>query len=103
VVIIVFLGVDGGGTKTAFLLIDENGQVLSRTMLGSLDWFQIGADGFQDTLDRGIAHVCWVAGIERSQLFHTVLGIPGLGDDLIEEQAILLDIVGQLLPNGQRR
>ncbi|HDZ2673452.1 TPA: ROK family protein, partial [Klebsiella pneumoniae] len=26
----IYMGVDGGGTKTAFILIDDNGNVLAR-------------------------------------------------------------------------
>jgi N-acetylglucosamine kinase-like BadF-type ATPase len=96
-----FLGVDGGGTKTEFLLMNEEGQRISSTTLGTLDWFQIGAQGMEETLGRGISYVCREGGISRSDLDYSMLGIPCLGDELIDEEPIVREIVSRLLPNGR--
>ncbi|MDF2964270.1 MAG: ATPase BadF/BadG/BcrA/BcrD type [Paenibacillus sp.] len=96
-----FLGVDGGGTKTAFLLMNDEGLILSRATLGSLDWFQIGAEGLRDTLDKGIGLVCREAGVDRSDLTYSMLGIPCLGDELIEEEPIVQEIIRQLLQSDR--
>lgn len=96
-----FLGVDGGGTKTEFLLINEQGQRISGVTLGTLDWFQIGAQGLESTLERGLEHVCREAAINRSELAYSMLGIPCLGDELIDEEPIVREIVSRLLPHGR--
>ena len=49
-----YLGVDGGGTKTEFVLIDESGAVLARHQEGSAYYLEIGVDGLRAMLARGI-------------------------------------------------
>jgi N-acetylglucosamine kinase-like BadF-type ATPase len=39
-----FLGVDGGGTKTAALLVDENGQVMGAGSAGGSNYHSLGMD-----------------------------------------------------------
>ncbi|KIL41952.1 hypothetical protein SD70_03530 [Gordoniibacillus kamchatkensis] len=98
-----YLGVDGGGSKTAFLLIDEEGKRISSVTLGSLDWFQIGPQGLEQTLRRGIDEVCRQAGIAGAELAFAMLGIPCLGDELVEEAPLVEEIAGRLLPPGRFR
>ncbi len=49
-----YLGVDGGGSKTAFLLIDESGRVLASHTEGPAYYLQIGLDEMRAMLARGI-------------------------------------------------
>lgn len=37
-----FLGIDGGGTKTDFLMVDENGNTVSQKRCGTISYKQIG-------------------------------------------------------------
>jgi len=37
-----YLGVDGGGTKTDFLLIDESGRLLAKQRAGSAYYLETG-------------------------------------------------------------
>jgi N-acetylglucosamine kinase-like BadF-type ATPase len=92
-----YLGVDGGGTKTSFLLLNEDGRAAGSATLGTLDWFQIGPDGIRNTLAEGIGQVCVQAGIDPSQLAYAVLGIPCLGDELIDEVPIVEEFVRDVL------
>lgn len=39
-----WLGIDGGGTKTEFLLADENGNILARERIGSISYKQVGIE-----------------------------------------------------------
>jgi len=39
-----YLGVDGGGTKTALCLVDEGGHVAARTQAPSCYYFTVGLD-----------------------------------------------------------
>ncbi|WP_165972213.1 N-acetylglucosamine kinase [Paenibacillus piri] len=91
------LGVDGGGTKTAFMVMNEQGRIVSRATLGSLDWFQIGAQGLARTLEQGIGLVCGEAGIDRSELSYAMLGVPCLGDELVDEEPVVRDIIRQVM------
>ena len=33
-----FLGIDGGGTKTDFLLLDENGKTIAQRKIGTISY-----------------------------------------------------------------
>ena len=50
-----FLGVDGGGTKTAFALIDSAGRVLARHQDSSAYYIEVGMAGVAAMLARGCA------------------------------------------------
>ena len=49
-----FLGIDGGGTKTDFLLIDEKGHLLASHKGGSAYYLETGLDALQAMLAAGI-------------------------------------------------
>lgn len=49
-----FLGIDGGATKTDFMLADREGNILKRITLGSCNPVDIGIDGATKVLDEGI-------------------------------------------------
>lgn len=50
-----WLGVDGGGTKTAFALYDNNLTEVDRLVLPTCHYAQIGFDGMRDVLAKGVA------------------------------------------------
>ena len=53
-----YLSVDGGGTKTAFLLCDENGKQVAETMCGPSNFMVVGLDSAVICLEKiGRAHV----------------------------------------------
>ena len=37
-----FLGIDGGGTKTAFLLINENGDIIEAKTIATVSYKHVG-------------------------------------------------------------
>lgn len=53
-----YLGIDGGATKTAFALADENGRVIKIVKKGSCNPFDVGMKEAQDVLDSGIREIC---------------------------------------------
>jgi len=76
-----FLGVDGGGTKTAFALIDRQGQVLARNEQSSAYYLEVGMEGAADVLARGCAGLFAAAGITPSDVFFAFFGLPAYGED----------------------
>lgn len=52
------LAVDGGGTKTEFLLTDLNKKEISRVILGASNPVDIGMDNTKKILEEGIRTVC---------------------------------------------
>ena len=75
-----FLGVDGGGSKTAFALIDDAGRVLARAVAPSSYYFNQGFGIVERVLSQGISDVCESAGITVSDIDYAFFGLPGYGE-----------------------
>ena len=75
-----YLGVDGGGSKTAFALIDDGGQVLARATAPTSYYFNDGFEVVERVLAQGIAEICHQAGITTSDIDAAFFGIPGYGE-----------------------
>ncbi|MGH8169501.1 MAG: N-acetylglucosamine kinase [Steroidobacteraceae bacterium] len=76
-----FLGVDGGGTKTKFLLIDETGRVLASHLEGPAYYLEIGLDRLREMLARGIGQALRQAKLREEELSYAFLGLPAYGED----------------------
>jgi N-acetylglucosamine kinase-like BadF-type ATPase len=75
-----YLGVDGGGSKTAFALIDGTGHVLARATAPTSYYFNDGFDVVERVLAQGVADICGQAGIDTSDIDAAFFGIPGYGE-----------------------
>ncbi len=75
-----YLGVDCGGTKSLFLVSDENGGVLATYLTGSGGFFLHGQEGIRRLVEEGAKAVCGRAGIAVKQLERAGLGFPGYGE-----------------------
>jgi N-acetylglucosamine kinase-like BadF-type ATPase len=76
-----FLGVDGGGTKTAFALIDRQGQVLARNEQSSAYYLEVGMEGAADMLARGCGQLFAAAGVSANDIAFAFFGLPAYGED----------------------
>lgn len=76
----VFLGIDGGGTKTAYCLIDADGGLLATARTPTIYYLSIGLDAVRERLAQGVSEVLDVAGRQRGDVAHAFVGIPGYGD-----------------------
>jgi N-acetylglucosamine kinase-like BadF-type ATPase len=92
-----FLGIDGGGTKTEFLLIDETGRVAASHRGGSAYYPQTGVEALQAMLVAGIQATLQQAGIAASQLGFAFIGLPAYGEDSALRSR-LNSIVAEVLP-----
>ena len=54
----IFLGCDGGSTKTEWLLVDHTGQVLAHRIFPGCNFAFWGEDGFRDLMVRSV-QTCW--------------------------------------------
>lgn len=75
-----FLGVDGGGTKTAFCLVTADGEVTAQVQGPSTDYFSVGIDLVGRVLRDGIMAVCAEAGITPGEIHHAFFGLPTYGE-----------------------
>jgi N-acetylglucosamine kinase-like BadF-type ATPase len=97
-----FLGVDGGGSKTRFLLIDDAGTVLARHAEGPAYYLEIGLDALRALLARGIQATLAHAALQAAEVSFAFLGLPAYGEDtrlLPELDAIA---AGALMPARHR-
>lgn len=76
-----FLGVDGGGTKTRFALIDQRGSLLAETQLGTTYHPEVGLDGVREVLARGIGEILGAASVSAADISHAFFGMPAYGED----------------------
>jgi N-acetylglucosamine kinase-like BadF-type ATPase len=76
-----FMGIDGGGTKTDFVLIDRGGRVRARHQEGSLYYLEIGLEAAAQTLQRGVGTLLQVAGVALADVEYAFVGVPAHGED----------------------
>jgi N-acetylglucosamine kinase-like BadF-type ATPase len=76
-----FLGVDGGGSKTAFLLIDESGRVLASHTEGPAYYLEIGWDALHSMLARGIRATLDSSSVSAADVDYAFIGLPAYGED----------------------
>jgi len=97
-----FLGVDGGGSKTEFVLINQAGDTLASHQEGTAYYLEIGIDALRAMLSRGIRATLDQASLPGAQLTYGFVGLPAYGEDshLLAE----LDAVASpTLPGGSYR
>jgi len=76
-----YLGIDGGGTKTDFLLIAESGRVLARHSAGSAYYLETGIDALERLLADGIVATLAQASMTPASLEFAFIGLPSYGED----------------------
>jgi N-acetylglucosamine kinase-like BadF-type ATPase len=84
-----FLGVDGGGTKTEFALVGRDGNLVATHEGPSSYHLEIGMDGLRAVLRDGLASLFKQAGIDGGAVAHAFFGLPAHGED--SEAQVLLD------------
>jgi len=95
-----FLGVDGGGTKTAFVLTDGGGRELARHEGGSSYYIQIGVESLHALLQDGVQAVLDKAGVSAKDVTYAFFGLPAHGED--SQVQPFLDVIPEAVL-GHRR
>lgn len=52
-----YLGIDGGGSKTSFLLVDEDDNEICRIQSGPSNYLSVGADAAREAISQGVSHL----------------------------------------------
>jgi len=76
-----YLGVDGGGSKTEFVLIDESGRVLATRREGPAYHLETGVEALKTMLASGIQATLAQGSVALSELTYAFLGLPAYGED----------------------
>jgi N-acetylglucosamine kinase-like BadF-type ATPase len=98
-----YLGVDGGGTKTRFALMDDHGQLRAQAQTGTTYHPEVGLDGVQRILADGIASVlAQVGATDAGALAYAFFGLPAHGEDT-QASARLDAIPAQVLGHDRYR
>ena len=74
-----FIGIDGGGTKTDGILMQENGQVLARLAGGAANMQVVGIERVCDEIKRLVDGLTARAGLTGGENIHLFAGLAGAG------------------------
>ena len=77
----VFLGVDGGGTKTQFVLIDASGRILATRREGPAYYVEIGMETLRGMLSRTVRGLLSDLSLMPADLSFAMLGLPAYGEN----------------------
>lgn len=78
-----YLGVDGGGTKTALVLIDSEGNIRATHRAPGSYYLSIGLDALGTLLADGVRAVLAKAAVRIEELDFAFFGIPAYGEDTL--------------------
>lgn len=88
------LAVDGGGSKTVFLLADMAGNLISRILCGPSSHKSVGVSTARHNLEFGLGQTLTAAGISLHQIAFSVWGISGC--DAESDYALFRRIAAEL-------
>lgn len=95
-----FLGVDGGGTKTGFVLADETGRIVASHQLGTSYYIQIGFDGLHELLAQGVGTLLEGVGATPDDIAYAFFGLPAYGED--SHAQAFLDVIPEAVLGHDR-
>ena len=91
-----YLGVDGGGTKTVAVVADDAGRIVSAARAGGCNYQSIGQTAAKSELRAAVDRALAGAGVTLDQLDAGAFGIAGADRD--EEMAIVRGMVADVAP-----
>jgi N-acetylglucosamine kinase-like BadF-type ATPase len=86
-----YLGVDGGGTKTALVLIDRDGNIRATHLAPGSYYLTIGLDALGTLLAEGVSAVLAKAALRSEDIDFAFFGLPAYGED-----SALIGALGEL-------
>jgi len=90
-----YLGIDGGGTKTACAVGDES-QLLATAITGPSNIVRVGEAQTRESLEQAVRQACAAAGIAPAQVARTCIGAAGAAHP--ELAAKVRQILAAILP-----
>ncbi|MGL4336837.1 MAG: N-acetylglucosamine kinase [Turicibacter sp.] len=91
-----YMGIDGGGTKTRYMIADEHLNILKDLTGETIHIHQTGAHEFKNRLASTIDQVCSEIGITKHQLTFTFFGVPGYGESQ-EDQELIDQLIAEIM------
>jgi len=94
-----FLGMDGGGTHSVFVILDRAGRERARHEAGSAYYPEVGIDAVRDMLRAGVRAALAQAALPADALEHAFFGLPMHGED--DQTPVLDQLPAGVLPAGR--
>jgi len=91
-----FIGIDGGGTKTQFLLCDELGHIQANYTTSGSSYKEIGNKAVCNLIINGIEYVC--AEIDKSNIAGICFGMPCYGENNSCDSLLTKTIAKEVFP-----
>jgi N-acetylglucosamine kinase-like BadF-type ATPase len=95
-----YLGVDGGGTKTALVLLDSEGTIRATHLAPGSYYLTIGVEGLGTLLAQAVNAVLAKAGASSDEVDFAFFGLPAYGEDTVLVGP-LSELPRRSLPAGQ--
>ena len=90
------IGVDGGGSKTEAVILDERGQEMGRGRGGSSNYHLVGKQGVREAIAAAMQEAASAAGVKLTQARAVVWALAGAGRP--EEAGMVQAVQAELLP-----
>jgi N-acetylglucosamine kinase-like BadF-type ATPase len=82
------IGVDGGGTKTEFVLLDYSGNVIGRAKGDSTNYQVVGDKKLREELLKGFNTLISITNVASNKVEHIFLGLAGAGRERDRKEII---------------
>ncbi len=82
------IGVDGGGTKTEFVLLDYSGNVIGRAKGDSTNYQVVGDKKLREELLKGFNTLISITNVASNKIEHIFLGLAGAGRERDRKEII---------------
>lgn len=92
-----YIGIDGGGTKTEFLISDGSGKITARLVKEGTSYQQYGTAKVAARIEEGIRDCLSQAGISMHDVAGIYMGLPCVGESEAGDKA-LQEAICRLLP-----
>lgn len=92
-----YVGIDGGGTKTKFTIINEKEEIVNSIEKGTCHYNQIGFDGLERVLTEGIDELI-KNNIDKNEIKGVCLGLAGYGK--VKSDAVKVEEIVATIFNG---
>ena len=97
------VGVDGGGTKTDFVLCGADGSVAARTLTGGSNVNESGLPAVGALLEEGVSRLLELSGVPRSGITALFAGLSGILSDGGKQAEKLREFLEERLPGARCR
>lgn len=83
-----YLGIDGGGTKTKYLLVDNNLKTVAEIEGSTTHVHQVGIEGIKTQITENLLKICKKANISITDIGYVFAGIAGYGESIDDMEKI---------------